>query len=48
MMADTKKTLTSTEVAAELGIDAADTEGLNLTAETLEELTNGKGEDEDE
>jgi len=39
-----EKKLTAEEVAKELGIDAAD----EVTAETLDEVTNGKGDDEDE
>ena len=37
-----------TEVAEELGIDATLTEEMQLTDESLDELTNGKGDDEDE
>lgn len=38
------KKLTAAEVAKELGIDAAD----EVTEETLDEVTNGKGDDENE
>lgn len=42
------KTMTAAEAAKELGIDAETAEENGLTGETVGELSNGKGEDEDE
>ena len=42
-----EKKLTVAEAAAELGI-AGTADEAEVTAETVEELTNGKGDDEDE
>lgn len=42
------KTKTPEEVAKELGIDTEGAGDLQLTEETLGEMSNGKGDDEDE